>query len=588
MKLTIGMAVYDDAIQAQHTIQALRLYHILPDKLDAQILVVDNHPGGHGASEMLRLFCEGWSTPESPIRYVAMPDPVGTSPARNRVFEEAKGEIVLCIDPHVQIAPGGLLSIVRHFDVRRFDKQAERYIENDKDFVQGAILWDNLAVGASHFEPIWGEDGMYGKWALDDRCLPGALSEPFDIPGMGLGLFACRREAFLGFHPDARGFGGEELCYHEKHRRAGGRTLCLPWLRWWHRFANPRYERLAYPASQAQKARNYVLWFESLGWDVDEVRKAFVPGLLSEDEWLIVRYDQPNRRWLDSDGRTVTQTTSQPPREIGYGCGTRPLDDHVARLHSPSRLVRLKEKDNVLASILSAPQTHQYTEVVRNSAPDDDGIRNTAPLPEVDTIIIELRPPTCHVLEGLLPIYATSARKFIGVWDTANPTPDSVAKGEPTCLGLPLLEFCKANPEWTMMFYSGDEGGLTFLGKNYKRPVPEGPGFGPGTELKKLLESLGLPPCEECTGRSVQMDLWGVAGCREHRDVIVGWLKESAQALGWKDTVRTIWGRIRAGWPTTTPVYGDTGLAPTIRELMRFNVLDPYGSLVDCAIARAE
>ena len=39
-----------------------------------------------------------------------------------------------------------------------------------------------------------------------------------------------------GLHPHLRGFGGEERYVHEQIRRAGGRALCLPGLRWAHRF----------------------------------------------------------------------------------------------------------------------------------------------------------------------------------------------------------------------------------------------------------------------------------------------------------------------------------------------------------------
>ena len=53
----------------------------------------------------------------------------------------------------------------------------------------------------------------------------------FEIPMQGLGLFACRRAAWVGFNTRFRGFGAEEGYIHEKTRQHGGRTLCLPFLR---------------------------------------------------------------------------------------------------------------------------------------------------------------------------------------------------------------------------------------------------------------------------------------------------------------------------------------------------------------------
>jgi len=61
---------------------------------------------------------------------------------------------------------------------------------------------------------------------------------PFEITMQGLGLFACRRTAWQA-SIRVRGFGGEEGYIHEKIRRRGGRVLCLPFLRWMHRFERP-------------------------------------------------------------------------------------------------------------------------------------------------------------------------------------------------------------------------------------------------------------------------------------------------------------------------------------------------------------
>src|SRR6185503_7236381 len=67
-------------------------------------------------------------------------------------------------------------------------------------------------------------------------------------------------------------------------------------------------------------------------------------------------------------------------------------------------------------------------------------------------------------------------------------------------------------------------------------PVLEALPHGPGTELAKILRELGLPEsqCLGCLGRIVQMNEWGVEGCREHRDEIVGWLQEGFANTDWK------------------------------------------------------
>lgn len=65
------------------------------------------------------------------------------------------------------------------------------------------------------------------------------------------------------------------------------------------------------------------------------------------------------------------------------------------------------------------------------------------------------------------------------------------------------------------------------------------------------------------------MDAWGVPGCREHRQEIVGWLEESRDRYGWS-------GRLTAGLKSLT-----TGL------VFRIRLSDPLGSLIDEAIRRA-
>lgn len=109
----------------------------------------------------------------------------------------------------------------------------------------------------------------------------GAIEVTFDshpdaiieTPGHGLGMFACRRDAFPGFNEHHHGFGGEELYLHEKFRKNGGKSLMLPALRWGHRFGHRGVSR--YPVMLRDKIRNYVNEFIEMGWDLSEVRAHF-------------------------------------------------------------------------------------------------------------------------------------------------------------------------------------------------------------------------------------------------------------------------------------------------------------------------
>ncbi|MBI5321078.1 glycosyltransferase [Bradyrhizobium sp.] len=254
VRLTVGMATYDDYDGVYFSIQALRIYH--PEILDdIEFVVIDNHPDGPCASSLKAL--EG-AIPN--YRYVPEMSKSGTS-VRTRIFEEASGEFVLCMDSHVFIVPGGMRKLLDHF--------AENPSTND--LLQGPLVYDDLGRLATHFKPEW-RAGMFGTW--DDNGLAADPdAPPFEIPMQGLGVFACRRTAWPGFNAAFRGFGGEEGYIHEKFRQRGGRTLCLPFLRWIHRFGRPM--GVPYRNTYEDRVWNYLVGLHELGLPTDAMEAHF-------------------------------------------------------------------------------------------------------------------------------------------------------------------------------------------------------------------------------------------------------------------------------------------------------------------------
>jgi hypothetical protein len=253
-RLTIGMATYDDYDGVYFTVQSIRISN---PELDGalEIVVIDNNPGGPCSQALSRLgsWIDGY-------RYVPRGEWSGTA-MRNAVFEEASSPFVLCVDSHVFIVPGALSQLIAHFEAN----------PDTADLLQGPMMYDDLRKAVTHMEPQW-RDGMYGVWETDPRGADPTASS-FDIPMHGLGLFACRRTAWPGFHPAFRGFGGEEGYIHEKIRRRGGRTLCLPFLRWLHRFNRPL--GLSYANRWEDRIRNYFIGFHELGLDTAEMESHF-------------------------------------------------------------------------------------------------------------------------------------------------------------------------------------------------------------------------------------------------------------------------------------------------------------------------
>ena len=260
-RLTIGMATYDDYDGAYFTIQSIRVNN--PELEGAlEFVVIDNNPGGPCSEALSHLgkSIDGY-------RYVPRDEWSGTA-IRNAVFEEASSPFVLCVDSHVLIVPGALSKLISH-------------LESDPDscdLMQGPLVYDDLRTRSTHMEPQW-RAGMYGTWANDPRgddpAAPG-----FDIAMQGLGLFVCGRTAWPGFNPKFRGFGGEEGYIHEKIRQRGGRTLCLPFLRWTHRFSRPL--GAPYVNRWEDRMRNYVVGFTELGLDTAEMEAHFAELLGAE------------------------------------------------------------------------------------------------------------------------------------------------------------------------------------------------------------------------------------------------------------------------------------------------------------------
>ena len=250
--LTIGMATYDDFDGVYFTIQALRLYQ---DLTNSEILVVDNY-----GCDDTRKFVE--SVPDA--RYIRASEVVGTA-VRDLVFRHADGEAVLCVDSHILFVPGAIARLRQYFSEH----------PDSHDLLQGPLLYDDLNSISTHFDLTW-RSQMWGTWGTDDRGFD-VEGEGFDIPSQGLGIFSCRRAAWPGFNPAFRGFGGEEGYIHEKFRQRGGRTLCLPWLRWVHRFGRPK--GVPYPLTVEMKLRNYIIGFTELGLDTSEAEEHFADFL---------------------------------------------------------------------------------------------------------------------------------------------------------------------------------------------------------------------------------------------------------------------------------------------------------------------
>jgi hypothetical protein len=285
-KLTIGMAVYEDFDGVYFTLQALRYYHQDVDPRLVRYLVIDNCPGGVHAPH-IKQFIEQY-VPNG--RYVPNDKLKGTA-VRDFIFEESDTELVMCLDSHVLVEAGAIRALLQYYEDN----------PDSNDLIQGPLVLDDIYHMYTHFKPEW-RDGMFGTWGTDDRAQD-KTAEPFDIPAQGLGLFSCRRRAWLGFNRKFSGFGGEEFYIHEKFRQAGRRTLCLPSLRWIHRFVRPT--GVPYRNVWEDRIRNYILGWREINRPLDDVIEHFTKLVGAETVEKVLQAvdaeDQPNKQGEEHD-----------------------------------------------------------------------------------------------------------------------------------------------------------------------------------------------------------------------------------------------------------------------------------------------
>lgn len=256
--LTIGMPCHTDYAGVWMTIQSLRLHHAA-DLAGVELLVVDNAPET-ADGRRTKDFC---ARAGGAVRYVPYPDRVGSAPAKQRVFDESRGEVVLLLDSHVLLSPGSVGRIREWFAAR----------PETRDMLTCPILTDGLGTLATHLSGDWG-GGMKGQWRVNKARL--AVGEPFEVEAMGCGFMAMRRSAWPGFDPRQIGFGGEEWIIHDKVRQRGGQVVCLPAATWMHRFNEFAPAAASHRPTLEDKAWNHCVGWLGLGKPLDEVREHYV------------------------------------------------------------------------------------------------------------------------------------------------------------------------------------------------------------------------------------------------------------------------------------------------------------------------
>lgn len=255
-RLTVGMACHDDYDGVYFSLIAFRANLTEEQRKWVDFVVIDNNPTSpHG--EKTKLACKDFGPS---VKYVPYTDKISTS-IRDQVFLHGTGEWVLCIDCHVIIpcwSINYLLGMISRDELK-----------NSKDLYHGPMSTDCSASLSTNMDMTW-RDNFYGTWQYDRELM--TKSEPTEIPSHGMAFFLCRRDAWLGFCPEFREFGGEEGYIHKKFRKYGAKAWCVPQFIWYHRYH--RVQR-NYPMSIPSRIKNFLRAALDLGEDAETVLQAF-------------------------------------------------------------------------------------------------------------------------------------------------------------------------------------------------------------------------------------------------------------------------------------------------------------------------
>ena len=472
LSITVGMAVYNDFGESALTIQALR-WSFNPIN---QIIVVDNNPNSRDG-ERFRSLCASAN-----VAYIAFDDVRGTSAPRDAIFKYATGDVVVVIDPHIVIAPQAITAL-RMWALKN---------PSNFDLWSGPRVGEDLkTVHATHFDEVWGSDFMYGRWGINPR---GDLqqNEPFEIPGNGLGLFACRRKAWLGFPDGLKGFGGEELMIHEKFRQAGRKNLCLPFLRWWHLF---RDGSAPYPLALDDRFRNYLIWYRHLGLNEQELIERFRQSPLSRKVDRIVasvgavsRFDPAN---IPDPAKPPDPSTLEGRFEIARKVSSD-INEHCDTLRDLSsqcdHVVEFGTRHAVSTVALLAGQPKRLTSYDVNPSSEAEELGAFAGRTDYRFIVgssLEIEPVKCDMLfvdtihtkaqvAAEIARHAANVSKYLVFHDTAI----FGHKGEDGGPGImaAISDFLKLpeNQDWVVLEHFQYNNGLLILSKDPrdKRPLP--------------------------------------------------------------------------------------------------------------------
>lgn len=531
LSFTFGFCTRDDSDGAWMTINGLLEYHLDIIKDSFELIVIDNSPEGSIHAKKLAEYVSNIKE----VRYIRAIGPESSCLYKERLFREAKNDVVVCCDSHVLFSKGSIYSLIKWFNEN----------PNSNDLISGPCLHrSNTILGTNQMihenEPydipqnadvqngyVW-RGGALGVWVVDPRGVD-VNSPPFEIMQQGTGAFAMRRLSWPGFHKDFIGHGGNETFLMERVRQEGGKVFCLPSFRWIHKFL--RVNGAPYSLSWDHRVTNYLTGFSFL--DNEQLYNSAVAHLTKQCPQTvkkisnIIKFPENTINQLRKKLETTEkQIPGQIPDdlfnlikesirpglitlEFGSGLSTL-LFDKKATNHTSI------EHDAFWHKKVSEKLSSKTIALLYSPIDENDKWYKWRPKEgyQCDLLLIDGPPGKHFKREGCLHYLADimSPTSTILIDDTHRPNDLKLSNDIANMYGYKREHFTSGNRAFDRLTRVADK-------KIYEEGV--------GTELKNILSSRwGMTSQSSCgcNGRIREMNYRGINWCENNIDIIVQWL----------------------------------------------------------------
>lgn len=237
-KVSACISTMDEYQNTWSTINSLLLNH--GETID-EIVVCDSSPPGSEHQKLTAAHCS--RLPKTV--YIHRPGPTSAVLYKDMAVQEAKGDIILVCDCHVQFYPDSIRSAAEYLAREENAKNlcmgpCFNYTGNIMGTNQMLYEWEPYDVpgDANVWHGVVMRGGTYGVWVRDERGLS-PDNPPFEIQQQGTGAMMFRKSAWTTPLSTFYGHGGTETWIMEKFRQNGGKVICHPKFRWVHQWGRP-------------------------------------------------------------------------------------------------------------------------------------------------------------------------------------------------------------------------------------------------------------------------------------------------------------------------------------------------------------